>query len=251
MSLFSRIFVILICLALAAGAIAIVVLAWTIPLRSIDGLRVAVDWLEEHNQDTEKALLTAIGAVLGLLALIVVVLELLPRIGTAVKVTDLKVGDAVLSTTSIAQRVEETVQRVPHVAAVRAVVKAKRKGVQVALDLHVDPEANLATVTDEACAAAQDVLINRVHVALLEPPHARLHYRELRLRQRPPVAPTPQEAPVAPSAPSPTSAPVAPVRQLSDPSVPAPHSSSAGEAAVALAEPEAAGDNGHEERPAE
>ena len=246
MTLFSRIFVILICLVLAAGAIAIVIVAWTIPQESIDGLRDAVDWLQKHNQDTEKALLTAIGALLALLALVVVLLELLPKSGTEVKVSDLKIGDAVLSTAAITQRVEEAVQRVPHVAAVRAAVKAKRKGVKVALDLHVDPEANLAAVTDEACQAATDVLTNRVHVTLQEPPHARLHYRELRLRGRPPVGRTPLAAPLAPPAPQPTSAPA---RELAVP-VAAPQSAPSSETAVALAEPESSAD-GHEERAVE
>jgi hypothetical protein len=73
---------------------------------------------------------------------------------------------------------------VPHVAEVRANVRAKKRGVIVNLDLQVDPEANLATVTDEACATAESVLTDRVHVALVQPPTARLHYRELRLQGR-------------------------------------------------------------------
>jgi hypothetical protein len=139
------------------------------------------------------------------------------------------------------------VQRVPHVATVRAVVKAKRKGVQVALDLHVDPEANLAAETDEACQAAQDVLTERVHVALQEPPHARLHYRELRLRQRPIAGRTPQAAPIAPQTPRSPSAPAAPVRQITDPSIAATRSPGA----IAVADPEPAAAKGDEERPAE
>jgi hypothetical protein len=75
------------------------------------------------------------------------------------------------------------VVKVPHVAEVRADVTSRRKGVLVSLDLQVDPDANLATVTDEACQTAQEVLTERVHVHLLRPPSARLHYRELRLHR--------------------------------------------------------------------
>ncbi len=202
MNVFNRIVLLLLCLALAAGAISVIVLAWTIPHDSIEGLRDAVDWLDDHNQDLEKALLTTGGAFVALVAVVVALVELLPKSGAEVKVTDLKVGDAVLSTLSISQRVEEAVSQVAHVAEVRAGVKAKRKGVLLALDLHVDPDVNLADVTDEACQAAQDVLTDRVHVALVEPPRVRLHYRELRLRGRPaprPGAPTAPE-PEAPAA---------------------------------------------------
>jgi hypothetical protein len=183
MTVFNRIFVAIVCLVLIAAAVAVIVLAWTSPGSSIDGLRDAADWLDDNNQDLEKGILTAVAAIIGVIALVVFVLELIPPRSTEVSVTDLKVGNAVLSTAAIAQRVEEAVSRVPHVADARAVVKPKRKGVLVNMDLHVDPEANLAAVTDEVYETAADVLNNRVHVAMAEPPRARVFYREIRLRR--------------------------------------------------------------------
>jgi hypothetical protein len=205
----NRIFMILICLMLMAAAVSVIVLVWTIPNDSISGLRDAVDWLDENNQDLEKALLTGIASCVAFLALVLLLFELTPKTGNEVKVTDLQVGDAVLSTTAIAQRIEESVRTVPHVAEVKATVKAKGKGVAVGLDLHVDPEANLAQVTDEACQAARDVLTERVHVGIAAPPRARLHYRELRLNRpaRPMLVSPPQrtepdlESEMAPEAP--------------------------------------------------
>jgi hypothetical protein len=182
MNVFSRVVLALIFLALTAGAIAVIALAWSIPNDSIDGLQDAVDWLRDNNNDDNKILLTVIAAAAGLVSLVLFVAEITPRSPNDVKVTDLQVGDAVLSTAAIGQRVEEAVSQVPHISEVRALVRPKRKGVVVSLDLHVDPDANLATVADEASEAARDVLNNRVHVALAEPPKARLHYRELRMR---------------------------------------------------------------------
>jgi len=201
MNLFNRAVLVLLCLLVATLAIAVIVLAWTASTESIEWLRDAADWLDENNQDLEKSLLTAGAAVVALVALIVVAIEVLPRPTKHVQVTDLQAGNAVLSTAAIGQRVEEAVNRVPHVSDVRASVKAKRKGVLVDLDLHVDPEANLATVTDDACNAAREVLTERVHVALLRPPRARLHYRELRLRGR--ALQPARVASVAPAAPPP------------------------------------------------
>jgi hypothetical protein len=252
-NLFSRIFTVAVCLKLAALAVAIVVLAWTIPTESIDALRDAVDWLQEHNQDTEKALLTTIGGLDVFVILVIIAFELVPGSAREVKVTDLKVGDAVLSTASISQRVEEAVRRVPHVADVRAPVRAKRKGVVLTLDMYVDPEANLATVSDEACQAATDVLTERVHVSLAQPPHVRLHYRELRLRGRPTgrQPSTPQTPPAEPPSPPETPTPHL-VRQTVDPSVGhAASGASEAPAAIATAEPETApgGDEPAEGKP--
>jgi hypothetical protein len=184
MNTFNRVVLVVLCLLLIVAAVWVIVLTWTIPNRSINWLQDAASWLDDNDGDIEKALLTTISASIGLIATIVVLIELIPRRGPDVKVTDLSRGDATLSTAAIGQRIEEAVCQVPNVAEVRASVKARKKGVLVGLDLQVDPDANLATVTDEACQVAEDVLTNRVHVSLLRPPTARLHYRELRLHGR-------------------------------------------------------------------
>ena len=183
MNTFNRIVLIVICVLLVASAIGIITLTWTIPNRSINWLADAVQWMDDNDGNLEKALLTSASAFIGLVAVIVLLIELIPRRGPAVQVTDLASGTATLSVAAISQRIEEAVIRVPHVSEVRADVKSRRKGILVSLDLQVDPDANLATVTDEACQTAQEVLTERVHVHLLRPPTARLHYRELRLHR--------------------------------------------------------------------
>jgi hypothetical protein len=180
----NRLLIILLLFALTAGALAVVILAWTRPDESIAALRDAVDWLDENNETLQRIVLTSIGLLVALIAVSTLVFELMPNAGTDVKVTDVRAGDAVLSTASIGQRIDEAVQDVPHVADSRSVVKAKRKGVTVSLDLHVEPEANLAAVATDAADAVKGVLADKVHVALLEPPRIRLHYRELRLRTK-------------------------------------------------------------------
>ena len=202
MNTFNRIVLIVLCVLLAVAAVGIITLSWTIPNRSISWLADAVQWLDDNDGDLEKALLTTVSAFIGLVAVIVLLIELIPRRGPSVKVTDLAAGSATLSAASISQRIEEAVVRVPHVSEVRADVKSKRKGVTVALDLQVDPEANLATVTDEACQTASEVLTDRVHVTLLRPPTARLHYRELRLQRANGGNPARRTAPAATPAPA-------------------------------------------------
>jgi hypothetical protein len=201
MNVINRLALVLICLALIAGAGAVIGLAWAAPQESIDWLADAAGWLDDHNTDGTKALITFGSALVIALALVALVMELFPQNSGEVKVTGLQVGDAVLTTQAIGQRIEEVVNQVPNVSDVRATVRAKRKGVTVALDLHVDPEANLAAVTDAACEAARDVLTDKVHVELLAPPRARLHYRELRLKGRQPRAGAPGTPPPAESPP--------------------------------------------------
>jgi hypothetical protein len=205
---FNRVVLVVLCLFLMFGAAAVTALAWGGPAESIDWLRDAAGWLDERNTDGTKFIITTAAVAIAMMSLTVLVIELYPRAGGQARVTDLRVGDAVLSTTAIGQRVEEAVNLVPSVADVRATVKAKRKGVVVNLDLHVDPEANLAAVIDEASEAARTVLTEKVHVALAEPPRTRIHYRELRLRGRPPRRPTVTTEPTLEDEPLPVAAPV-------------------------------------------
>jgi len=200
MIMFNRVVLIILCLLLITAAVAIIVLTWTIPNRTINWLGEAAQWMDDNDGDLEKALLTTVSASIGLIATIVLLIELIPRRGPGVKVSGLNRGNATLSTAAIGQRIEEAVCQVPNVAEVRANVTSKKNGVLLALDLQVNPDANLATVTDEACQVAEDVLENRVHVALLKPPTARLHYRELRLQGRN-GSRRPQTAPSTPTSP--------------------------------------------------
>lgn len=205
MNLFNRILVILLMIAVGAAAIAIAVLAWTIPNRTINWLADAVQWLDDNDGDTEKALLTIGCVVAVIVALAVLILELVPHRRTVVAVTGVEGGAATLSTGAIAQRVEDAVRQVPDVADARAFVQARRKGVEVEMDLEVDPEANLAELTGAASAAARNALENRMHVALATPPRARLHYRELRLRRA--GTPEPVDARNTSLAPAPVATP--------------------------------------------
>jgi len=67
MNVFNRIALALLCLALVAGAVSIIALAWTIPAESIDALQNAVDWLRDNNEDLQKVVLTAGAAAVGLI----------------------------------------------------------------------------------------------------------------------------------------------------------------------------------------
>jgi hypothetical protein len=187
---FNRLVVISICRLLIIAAVVVVVLAWTSSTSSINALRDGVEWLSENNHDTEKWVLTAIAAVLGVLALVVLILQ--PnRPSDEVRVSDLQGGDAVLSTAVTGERVEQAVMQVANVSAVRVSVKSWRGEVLLGIDLLVDSEADLVAVTDEACETAKSVLTERLHVRLAAPPAVRVKYGWARRRadQRARVAP--------------------------------------------------------------
>jgi hypothetical protein len=80
-------------------------------------------------------------------------------------------------------------------------VAARGKGVEVDLELQVDPDTNLALTSEEACRVVENLLTNRLSVEMARPPRLNLRYSELRLAGAPtealPSAPPPpaQESP--------------------------------------------------------
>jgi len=91
---------------------------------------------------------------------------------------------------------------VPHVTHTKATVTARGKGVEVDLDLLVDPDTNLALTSEETCRAVENLLTNRLSVEMARPPRLNLRYSELRLAGPPTGAsasapPPPAEEPPA------------------------------------------------------
>jgi hypothetical protein len=193
MNVFNRIVLVFLCLALIAGSIAVIALAWEAPNGSIDALQDAVTWLDENNQDSEKTILTAIAGAVAFLAFVILLLELIPRSSEQVRANDLQMGAVMLPTSAISQRVEAAVRAGAEVSDVRAQVKGRRNGVLIRLDLYVHPDATLTEVTEQAYQATTEVLTERLHVSLLAPPVVRIHYRDSKARRREERAAPPEQ----------------------------------------------------------
>jgi hypothetical protein len=211
MNVLNRVLVSVFLLALAAAATSVAVLAWAAPAAAIDGLRDTADWLDRNDDTASKAALTAVAAGTALPALFLLLLEARRPSRGGVRVADVKGGEATLSPEALDQRIQEAVSAVPDVVEARAVSRVRRKGVELALDLHVGPDANLAAVADAALQAARDLLTGRLHVQVAGQPRVRLHYKELRLGRAAakagPAATSPTtQPPAAAAAPEPAAA---------------------------------------------
>ena len=182
MDLANRLLIVLLALLLMFAVAVVILFAWAAAPESVERLSDFVQFLDGHAEDDgSRVILTLGGVVAALLALVVVIAELTPAQAERVPVRDVKAGDALLSTDAIAQRLQQEVSTVPHVTQTKATVAAHGKGVEVDLELHVDPETNLALTSEEACRAVQNLLSNRLSVEMARPPRLNLRYSELRL----------------------------------------------------------------------
>ena len=182
MDLANRLIIVLLALLLMFAVAVVILLAWAAAPDSVERLSDFVQFLDDHAEDNgSRVILTLGGIVVALVALVVVIAELTPSQAERVPVRDVKAGDALLSTDAIAQRLQQEVSMVPHVTQTKAIVAARGKGVEVDLELHVDPETNLALTSEEACRAVENLLNSRLSVEMARPPRLNLRYSELRL----------------------------------------------------------------------
>lgn len=157
-------------------------LAWGASDAAIGRIEDFAGFLRDHDDNGAKLVISLGAAVVALLAAMALIYELTPSPTQRMRVRNVAAGDAVLTTPEIAAGIEQEVLGVPHVAACDVIVATRGKGVAVVLDLQVDAGADLAQTADEACRHAHALVEERMGVTIAERPRARLHYRELRLR---------------------------------------------------------------------
>lgn len=164
-------------------ALLVTLLAWGDASGSITRVSDFAGYLRDHDNREAKVILTLGAGVIALLMLMVLIVEVTPSPLQKMRLRTVKAGDATITTAEIAARVEAAVSAVEHVRDCAAVVATHGSRIDVVLDLHVDPGAALADTADAACARAQAICEQEIGVELTGQPRARLHYRELRLRE--------------------------------------------------------------------
>jgi hypothetical protein len=188
----NRFVIVVAALAVIFAALLAVLLAWGAPDEAIRRVTDSSDYLRRHNDRETKAIISLIAAVVVLLMLTVVLVELTPSPVQKMRVRSMKSGEAAITTSEIATRINTEVGAVPHVADCVGRVWARGTKVEVVLDLYVGAGANLAETADEACRRAHLLVEQQLGIEMAAMPRARLHYRELRLGDggAAPAAPT-------------------------------------------------------------
>ena len=177
----NRFLVVLGALIVVFAALLAVLFAWGAPDETINRIADFSGYLRRHNDRETKTIISLAAAVVILLMLTVIVIEMTPSPTQKMRVRSMKSGEAVITTSQIAQRINADVTQIPHIAECAATVAARGKKVEVVLDLHVDAGANLSQTADEACRRAHTLVEQQLGIEMATIPRARLHYRELRL----------------------------------------------------------------------
>lgn len=177
----------------------VILLVWNSPDASIVRIGDLAGYLDDHNTTEAKLIITFGGAILVLLATLLILFELVPPETNSLKIQQVGGGEVEISADEAVLRIEEELRLVPQVDQVQAKIVGKGKKAELSLTLHVTADANLANTADEAVARATSFIEEKMGIQLAKPPSAEVHYRELRVGSQPPVN---QPASVAESSPA-------------------------------------------------
>jgi hypothetical protein len=160
MNVFNRVVVVLF-LILLIPILALVILGAAVPGLVVTPLRQTLAGWETPALNTQvTTILVAAG--LLVLDLILLFLEFRRSAPQTVRLSSVAGGQAVLSTTSIEQRLAQAISLVPDVVKVKPTVLGRRNGVEVVLDLETHPQVDVPAKTDEVVAIARDVVETQI-----------------------------------------------------------------------------------------
>ena len=178
----NRLVISILCLIVIFAALMVVVLAWGATDGAIGRVDDFAGYLRDHRGDDARLIVSLVALVTLLLMLAIMIIELTPSPTQRMRIRDVKSGGATLTTRQIADRIDDEVMLTPHVSGCTAIVAARGKRVEIILDLQVDAGANLAHAANEACRRAHELVQDQMGISLAARPRARMHYRELRLK---------------------------------------------------------------------
>lgn len=172
----NRSLIVLFCGVLIMLAAVVIFLTWSANTEVIDGLFDAVGYLEDHNDDPGRLIVTLGAMIIAVAALLVIILELAPED----EIRELKVRQAGATTIVPAQalrdRLEEALVALPDVTAARVKVNTRDEGIAASLDITVTPTANVAHVTQESARVVIDTIQEDLGLPLRGTPVVRVAF---------------------------------------------------------------------------
>lgn len=148
-------------LAAAAWIVIMAVLiffTWSADTDMIDRLGDFVEYLDAHNDDAGKLIVTLSALVTVVLALLIIIVEVAPEDEERELRVEQAGATTIVPAAALRQRLEEALTNIPEIASAKAKVSTKDKGIVAALDVTLRPNANVAAVTQEAARVVVDTV---------------------------------------------------------------------------------------------
>jgi hypothetical protein len=218
----NRTLIVLVCAAMIVLMALLIFITWSADTDAIDKVGDFAEYLDAHNDNAGKLIVTLSALIVVVLALLLIVVELAPED----EEKELRVKQAgattIVPAAALRARIEEALVGLPDVTAAKAKVNSRDKGIATDLNLTLVPNANVSAVTQDATRVVNDTIQNDLGLPVAGVPNVRVAYGG------------PKQEPVASSVAQPPAEPAA--------AEPAPDAEAAPRASAPEPEPEPAPD---------
>ncbi|MBI4301425.1 MAG: hypothetical protein HY664_02320 [Chloroflexi bacterium] len=125
-----------------------------------------------------QAMIGLVAAIFILLSLLLLLAEISPPRAAHIPLVGVTSGTAFLTAQAIIQRIKNDVQGLPQVLEVKPTVTVRSKMVDIRLDLHTEPIADVSAKTEEVCRIVRDTVENKIGIKLRQLT-VRVHHQSL------------------------------------------------------------------------
>jgi hypothetical protein len=181
----NRLFIVILAAAVIVVMAVIIFLTWTADTDVIDRIGDFGEYLDAHNDDAGKLIVTLAALVVVVLSFLLIILELAPedeerelRVKQAGAVTIVPAG-------ALRYRLEEALRTRPGITDARARVSTGDEGIATNLNLTVTPSANIAMVSQDAVRVTVDTIQNDLGLPVQGVPSVRVVFADGKDRPAP------------------------------------------------------------------
>ncbi len=187
----NRLFIVLCAAAWIMAMAVIIFLTWAAPDRTINRLGDFVEFLGNNNTDAGKLVITLAAIAAGIVAMLVMVLEVAPDDNPKELRVEQAGATMVVPADALRMRLEEALLMLPDVTAARTHVWTRDKGIATSMELTVPPGVNIANVTQEAVRVVVDAIQTDLGLPVSGVPPVKITFGG----SRSPVHPIPETPP--------------------------------------------------------
>jgi hypothetical protein len=172
----NRTLIVLVCAAMIVLMALLIFITWSADTDAIDKVGDLAEYLDAHNDNAGKLIVTLSALIVVVLALLLIVVELAPED----EEKELRVKQAgattIVPAAALRARIEEALVGLPDVTAAKAKVNSRDKGIATDLNLTLVPNANVSAVTQDATRVVNDTIQNDLGLPVAGVPNVRVAY---------------------------------------------------------------------------
>jgi len=172
----NRLLIVIAAAAMIVLAALLIFITWSADTDAINSLGDVVEFLDDHNDNAGKLIITLAALIVVVLSLLIVVVELAPEDEQKELRVKQEGATTIVPAAALRARIEEALVTLPEVSAARARVSTRDNGIATSLDLTLTPGANISEVTQESVRVVTDTVQSDLGLPLAGVPAVRVSF---------------------------------------------------------------------------